>query len=121
MRIKLDENLPARLRPVLSERGHDVDTVVQQGLAGRTDAEVWQAAQRDERFLITQDLDFSDIRRYAPGSHHGLLLVRLSEPGREALLHHVRLLFARQDVESWRGAFVVSTERKIRIRLPQPP
>jgi predicted nuclease of predicted toxin-antitoxin system len=41
------------------------------------DCEVWEAAQRDERFLITQDLDFSDVRRFVPGSHRGILLVRL--------------------------------------------
>ncbi len=63
MKIKLDENLPARLGDVLSDLGHDIDTVIQERLAGHSDAEVWEAAQRAERFLITQDLDFSDIRR----------------------------------------------------------
>jgi len=38
---------------------------------------MWSAARRDERFLITQDLDFSDIRQFKPGTHPGLLLVRL--------------------------------------------
>ena len=35
-----------------------------------------KAAQSDGRFLITQDLDFSDAREYVPGTHHGLLRVR---------------------------------------------
>ncbi len=41
--------------------------------------------QTEERFLITQDLDFSDMRRYGPGTHAGLLLVRIGQPGRQVL------------------------------------
>jgi Domain of unknown function (DUF5615) len=52
---------------------------------------VWQAAQEGRRFLITQDLDFSDVRRYAPGTHHGLLLVRLPQPGRTALFERIAM------------------------------
>lgn len=81
MRIKLDENLPNRLVSVLTGLAHDVDTVGGEQLSGRADPDVWSAAQAAQRFLIAQDLDFSDIRRYAPGTHAGLLLVRLTRPG----------------------------------------
>jgi predicted nuclease of predicted toxin-antitoxin system len=59
--IKLDENLPESLVSKLDALGHDVDTVPDEDLAGRDDKEVWQAAQAVGRFLITRDLDFSDI------------------------------------------------------------
>jgi predicted nuclease of predicted toxin-antitoxin system len=62
MRIKLDENLPSQLVPVLTELGHDVDTVPSEGITGKDDAVVWQAAQASQRFVITQNLDFSDVR-----------------------------------------------------------
>ncbi|MEX5217147.1 MAG: DUF5615 family PIN-like protein [Nitrospira sp.] len=71
MKLKLDENLPAQLHSILHKLAHDVDTVPHEGLAGRDDVTVWTAAQDAGRFLITQDLDFADIRRYAPGSHQG--------------------------------------------------
>ncbi|HGJ67670.1 TPA: hypothetical protein ENS27_20120 [bacterium] len=90
MKIKLDENMPYGLVDVLSQMGHDVDTVPQEGLAGYDDTKVWSMAQKEGRFLITQDLDFSDIRRFMPGTHHGLLIVRLREPGRNSLLEKVR-------------------------------
>lgn len=86
MKAKLDENLPESLLAELRKLGHDVDNVRQEGLFGRPDADVWQAAQNAQRFFITQDLDFSDIRQYAPGTHHGLLLIRLRLPGRRALI-----------------------------------
>jgi len=83
------------------------------------DPAVWKAAQTIDRFLITQDLDFSDIRRYAPGTHHGLLLVRLRVPGRRALTERVRALFTQERVEDWKGCLVVATDVKLRIRTPQ--
>ena len=80
MKIKLDENLPERLASELKQLGHDIDTVPGEHLVGQTDEQVWQAAQSASRFLITQDLDFSDMRLYTPGTHAGLLLVRLASP-----------------------------------------
>lgn len=119
MRIKLDENLPFRLVRMLAPLGHETDTVPQEGLAGKDDAHVWQAAQTAGRFFITQDLDFSDVRRFVPGTHHGLLLVRLREPGRNALVRRIRSLFQTEYVEAWKQCFVVATEHKIRVRSPE--
>ena len=58
MKIKLDENIPFRLAQTLSQYGHQIDTVPQEGLAGHEDSEIWEAAQQAGCFLITQDLDF---------------------------------------------------------------
>jgi len=115
MRIKLDENLPVRLAAILTNLRHDVHTVAEENLSGRSDREVWQAAQQEMRFLITQDLDFSDVRRFAPGTHFGILLVRLHSPDRQTLSLRVAEVFQQEDVGDWGGCFVVATERKIRI------
>ncbi len=74
MKIKLDENLPARLATLLESMGHQVDTVADEGLTGKPDSDVWIAAQKESRFLITQDLDFSDTRLFQPGTHPVKLL-----------------------------------------------
>lgn len=116
MKIKLDENLPARLVTALGQLGHDVDTVFREGIAGKNDITVWETTQQAERFLITQDLDFSDIRRFTPGTHQGILLVRLRIPGRILLYERIKALFDTENVEEWHGCLVVVTEHKIRIR-----
>ena len=118
MKIKLDENLPNRLVSVLSDFGHDVDTVRSEQLAGCDDHAVWNGAQSAGRFLITQDLDFSDVRRYVPGTHAGLLLVRLAKPGRDVLLERVSMRFATEPVDDWRGCLIVATDRKVRVKRP---
>jgi hypothetical protein len=64
---------------------------------------------------------FFDMRRYAPGTHAGRLLVRLSRPGRYALLARVTQVFETENVEDWAGCLVVVTDPKIRVRQPAPP
>ncbi len=110
--------MPAELALILETAGHDVDTVPQEGMAGRPDSDIWEATQLTGRFLITQDLDFSDIRKYEPGAHNGILLVRLSNPSRRILIERVRGLFEMEKVEEWHGCFIVATEVKTRIRRP---
>lgn len=116
MNIKLDENLPHQLVQLLTDLGHDVDTVPDEHIAGRDDDVVWAAAQTAGRFLVTQDLDFSDARKYAPGTHQGLLLVRLPQPGRSALVERVSTLFQTEAVETWTGCIVSATPRKVRVK-----
>jgi predicted nuclease of predicted toxin-antitoxin system len=118
MKIKLDENMPSSLVADLLALGHDVDTAPAEGLAGHSDPDVWRATQTAERFLITQDLDFSDLRAFAPGTHHGILLVRLQQPGRVALRARILQLFENEQVESWSRCFVVASSSKIRVRVP---
>lgn len=116
MKIKLDENLPASLVPILQRHGHDVHTVPEEQLSGRPDAKIWQTVSAEGRFLITQDLDFSDTRQFAPGTHAGLLLVRLREPGAHALLEAINAVAS--EIADWAGCFVVFTENKIRVKRP---
>ena len=118
MKVKLDENIPDRLVGVLENEGHDVDTVASEGLKGRPDSEVWSAARHEDRFLITQDLDFSDVRQFKPGTHAGLLLVRLREPGANALVSRVGDVLREEGLDSFARCFVVLTDRKLRIRRP---
>jgi predicted nuclease of predicted toxin-antitoxin system len=116
MKIKLDENIPVRLAGILASLGHDVDTVASEGLKGKPDSDVWSAAQRFERFLITQDLNFSDVRRFKPGTHAGILVLRLREPGANALVSRIEAVAREEGFESLARCFVVLTDRKLRVR-----
>ena len=118
MKVKLDENLPLRLASVLKNLGHEAKTVHEEGLDGLPDTTIWEAAQGEARFLITQDLDFSDLRRFSPGSHHGLLLVRLHSPTRRKRHARIAELFQREEIAEWSGCFVVATQRKLRVLKP---
>lgn len=118
MRIKLDENMPASVLELLVSLGYDTDTAVSEGLAGKDDATIWRAAQEAGRLLITQDLDFSDLRKFTPGRHHGVVLFRLQEPGWPAILGRARSVFETLPLQEWRGCLVIVTQHKIRVRAP---
>ena len=119
MKIKFDENLPESLLSALAACGHDVDNVRLEEIAGKDDQTVWNTAQDAGRFFITQDLDFSDIRKFEPGTHHGLLVVRLREPGRRNLLVRISEVFRLEDIQSWHGCFILLTDHKLRIQRPK--
>lgn len=57
MKLKLDENIPQSAATRLAGLGYDVDTVLDERLGGRSDEDVWAAAQAEGRFLVTHDLD----------------------------------------------------------------
>jgi predicted nuclease of predicted toxin-antitoxin system len=120
MKFKLDENLPVQIATEIRARMHDIETAEEEGLTGRADADIWQAAQREGRILITQDLDFSDTRKFQPGTHHGIVLIRLQSPSRRNLILRTIELFEAEDVSGWAGCFVVVTERKIRVKRAGP-
>jgi len=79
VKLKLDENIPQSAATRLAALGYDVDTVLEEQLGGRSDEDVWAAAQGEGRFLVTHDLDFSDTRKFEPGKHAGVLIVRLPD------------------------------------------
>ncbi|HEY2507307.1 MAG TPA: DUF5615 family PIN-like protein [Streptosporangiaceae bacterium] len=53
MKFKLDENLPISAASVLTAAGHDVDTVLNEHLAGRPDPDVVAASAAARRVLIS--------------------------------------------------------------------
>jgi predicted nuclease of predicted toxin-antitoxin system len=76
VKVKLDENMPRSASQVLIAAEHDVDTVVEENLAGATDPQVVAAAATAGRLLITLDRGLGDVRTYPPGSHAGILVLR---------------------------------------------
>jgi predicted nuclease of predicted toxin-antitoxin system len=76
-RFKLDENLPDGLTTQFTTLGHDAATCHQKGIAGTGDSVIAAHAASEGRILVTFDLDFSDMRRFPPGSHPGIVVLRL--------------------------------------------
>jgi predicted nuclease of predicted toxin-antitoxin system len=118
MRIKLDENLPYELVHVLTGAGHDVHTIPDESLVGQNDLTVFAATCREGRVLITQDLDFSDVRKFKPGTHPGIILVRLRQPSRRRIVDRFRQIVSGESIDRWSKCFVVISDKKLRIRRP---
>jgi predicted nuclease of predicted toxin-antitoxin system len=74
--VKLDENRSVAHINLLRQAGYDADRVDEQGLSGATNERIWERVCADNRLFVTLDLDFSDVRKYQPGTHPGILLLR---------------------------------------------
>ena len=116
MRVKLDENLPVQLKGLFTESGHEAATVVDEGLGGASDTEVAAVCIGEERVLVTQDLDFCDIRTYPPVEYFGIVVFRLSTGARDALLEVGAILIERLEESSPRGQLWIVEDSRIRIR-----
>lgn len=116
MKLKLDENIPELVREFLTELGHDVHSVADEGLAGASDGDVIAACATEERILITLDLDFADIRAYPPGSYHGVWVLRPPKQTFKTIEALVRAAVRLSALERVIGQLWVIDEKRIRIR-----
>ena len=116
MRIKVDEDLPTAAVQMLRRNGHQTVSVVGQGMGGTKDSGLWQAIQTERRFLVTADKGFGDIRRYPPGTHGGILLLRPDQAGIRPVLDLLERVLTAHDLEAMVGTIAVVTPRGVRIR-----
>lgn len=116
MRIKVDEDLPQAAAQLLRRHGHEAVSVTEQGMGGTKDPSLWQAVQAEQRFLVTADKGFGDIRSYPAGTHAGVLLLRPDHAGIRPVLDLLEQTLAAYDLEALAGAVAVVTPRGVRIR-----
>ena len=116
MRFKLDENVPAELASLLRAAGYDADTIAQEGLKGAQDDHVSDVCRREQRILVTFDMDFSDIRAYPPQEYPGLLVLRLWRQDTDHVLTVFGKVMQFLAAERIDGQLWVVEEDRIRIR-----
>ena len=116
MRFKLDENIDVRAEAALSSAGHDVATVVGQDLGGATDTVIAEAVGAEGRILVTLDRGFADLRTYPPGSHPGLVVLRLRRQGLASLTAALELLAAYENLAGIGGCIVIVSDAGVRVR-----
>jgi predicted nuclease of predicted toxin-antitoxin system len=118
VKFELDENLPASSAVILAGAGHDVDTVGQEGLSGPPNPDVVAAAAAAGRVLISLDVGLGDIRAYPPGSHAGIVVLRLTDQSAAAVSKAVSDLAVLTNADGLAGAVSVLQRGLLRIRHP---
>jgi predicted nuclease of predicted toxin-antitoxin system len=119
LRFKLDENIPRDAATRLREEGHDVTTVLDEGLGGEADPPVLKAATDEDRILITFDLDFADVRQYPPGTHAGIVVFRLQDLRWSTLERPLERLLASGGLDDLAKGLAVVDESRARYRRPK--
>src|SRR5262245_47421523 len=91
MNFKIDENLPSELALALRAAGHEALTVVDQGLGGHPDVHVAEICKREQRALVTLDVDFANVQAFPPAEYSGLIVLRVQRQDKP----HVLAVFER--------------------------
>ena len=113
MKFIVDECSGPTLAAWLAEQGHDVFSVFESA-RGAADDWVLERARNDGRILVTNDKGFGEKIFRSAGPHPGVVLLRLAdETPRAKVAVFERLLDSFADRLA--GAFVVVSERKVRI------
>ena len=117
LRFKCDENLPRALPEFLGEHGFDAMSVQQQELSGNADRNLLEICVRESRVLVTLDLDFSDITPYPLDGHAGLIILRLRDQSRAAVLEVAATLLPELRAhDALDGQLWITDGVKLRIR-----
>jgi predicted nuclease of predicted toxin-antitoxin system len=114
--IKVDEDLPRAAVKLLCEYGYDAASVIDQQMSGWKDPLLWKAIQEENRFLVTADKGFADVRVYPPGKHAGVLLLRPDEDGIHPIIDLMTKVLASYKLDDLAGSVTVATPRRIRTR-----
>jgi predicted nuclease of predicted toxin-antitoxin system len=76
-RFLIDVSLPRAVGRALLGAGHDVVDARDVGLRGAPDDEVLARAISEGRAVVAGDVDFANTLRFPPGSHAGIVVLRL--------------------------------------------
>jgi predicted nuclease of predicted toxin-antitoxin system len=116
MKLKLDENLGIRGYEILSGAGHDVATVHSQSLDEAEDTRLIEICRREQRALVSLDLDFANPLRFKPSTYFGIAVLRLPrKPSRQDLLSAIRTLAAGLEREPLAGKLWIVETGRIRV------
>jgi predicted nuclease of predicted toxin-antitoxin system len=116
MRFKIDENLPLEVKVFLEENGHDALTVHDQGMRGCSDDILHRICMKEDRILLTLDLDFADIRTYLPGTAPGIIVIRTMRQDKPYVLQLVSSIMELMKTEQVHGKLWIVEQDKLRIR-----
>jgi predicted nuclease of predicted toxin-antitoxin system len=90
--------------------------VEDEGLGGVSDPAVARAATDDGRLIITLDRGFGDIQLYPPGSHAGIVVLRVDEHSASAIADALAGLASLIDLDALGRCVAVYRDGEVRVR-----
>jgi len=115
MKLKLDENIDPRAKEILTQAGHDVLSMPEEALSGVSDDVLGAVASREERCLLTLDMDFANIFAYPPERYAGLVVLRHPHPTVKGLLNLVHQFTISLSSHNPRGQLWIVEPGRLRI------
>jgi predicted nuclease of predicted toxin-antitoxin system len=116
MRLLADIHISPRTVQHLNELGHDVIRVgtIMPGTA--SDLEIVNQAEADDRAVLTQDLDFSDIIALSGAAQPSLITLRLSDSRVDNVNLILQSVLPELEADVSKGVIATVEDTRVRIR-----
>ena len=116
MKFKIDEVLPRDYGEILRQADHDVATLFDEGMRGKSDPLIADACPEESRILISLDRDFSDIRSYPPEQYPGIIALSVARQDKGHLIKVLRGTMMLFDCHPIHNKLWIVQENRGRIR-----
>lgn len=105
----IDENLGAEVTRLLRDEGWNATDIFELNMTGQPDENVFAAARKHDRILLTHDDDFLDDRLFPPRLSPGIVILPGAEGDKRALLSAIyrMLSIVGRLRELWRSTKII--------------
>jgi predicted nuclease of predicted toxin-antitoxin system len=114
MKILADECCPGNVVAALREKGHDVVYIAEEA-SSLSDARILQWGLEEQRIILTEDRDFSELGFLNQLPTFGIVLMRFHHSQRQAKVNRVCELFA-EHADKLPHTMTTLTLTNIRVR-----
>lgn len=116
MNFLLDENISPHTAFYLEKLGHKAIHLGDVNLKGATDEKVIEYAKKNTLILITIDRDFGNILDYPPGSHAGIIRLKLRYMPSKIVNSVLKSFLEEMKPEDLSGNLIIVEEKRYRLR-----
>lgn len=117
MKFLLDMGLARSTAEHLRQAGYDAIHLREQGLQRLPDQAIVAKAMKEERIVLTHDLDFGRIVALSQAQQPSVVTFRLEDMRAVRVNQHLQAIIARFADELQRGALISVSEQSVRVRL----
>jgi predicted nuclease of predicted toxin-antitoxin system len=116
MKFLADMGISPRVVEELRQKGHDAVHLIDEGLHRLPDGDVLDKTLRENRILLTHDLDFGELLAASGGRLPSVIIFRLKDMRAANVSRHLFSVIRQQSDALNRGAICSVTEHKVRVR-----
>ena len=112
MKFLTDENVSPVVVSALRNKHHDVWDVKEQGWQEASDERIIRYARRTSRIIISEDLDFGNLKRFPLEDHPGAILLHLHNMHRRNVTIRLLRFLSKTSERNLTGAVILLEEKR---------